>query len=331
MAAGTHISFCFMTLSQLTAYIDESGTHGHSPMTVMAGFIGYADEWDKFDLKWRDILLANELAYIHGKELWQGTGQFRDRPRWEGSARAALAGLVAPLVLRYARFSLSVILDNAVYDRDYIGGDPKLRKHRHPVDSKYGVCCRTFMSVLARFIERYEGADAQVHLVFEAGHKNSGAAETILAEMYDVAPEIARFISPKITYALKKLSPGVQAADLLAYPVFKGESEGNISFENLAGSPPEAIGNGCQNFRVPILPETLLRVKSGQSAQATLRRQKGRYWTALDGFPVGWSARPLRCVEGFVLTPPRLATIPVSGAEDREILLPAHSVRLRCL
>jgi hypothetical protein len=321
--------FSFMSATHLKAFIDESGTHEPSNLTVLSGFVGYASEWEKFELKWGEILLANRLEYIRGKELWQGTKQFRERPRWNGPNRAVLAGIVAPLAMAYSQFSISVILDNVLYDQHYIGSSGK--KPRHALDSKYGVCCRVFMSVLARFLEKYEGEAAQVHLVFEAGHRNCGAPQIILKEMYDIAPEIARFISPQITFALKEKSPGCQAADLLAYPVFKTENAGNIFVENFSGNAfPEIIGPECPHFRVPVSAETLLAIKSGQWASATLKRQKGRYWTALDGFPVGWSARPLRSIEGYVLTPPRGLTAQACPS-NYETLLPAHSVQLRCL
>jgi Protein of unknown function (DUF3800) len=323
--------FAFMTTAQLKAYIDESGTHGSSPITVMSGFIGYADRWDSFDAHWRQILTLHSLDYVHAKELRQGTGQFKDKRRWNLAARKNFAAHVAVIPQRFARFSISVILTNADYDRVYIGGDRKLRRHRHPVDSKYGTCCRVFMSLVARFVEKYEADDKQVHLVFEAGHRNSGAAETILAEMYDVAPDLARFISPQITYALKLRSPGVQAADLLAYPVFTTELEGGVSIPIEVGVPPKILLGDCPNFRAPISPETLEGIKSGQLAGATLKRQKGRYWTALDGLPDGWSARPLRSVEGFVLTPPHSSIGLLGGAANHETPLPAHSVQLRCL
>lgn len=144
-----HRLFAFMASTQLTAYIDESGTHGPSPLTVMAGFVGYADQWDKFDSEWKNLLASNRLDYIHGKELLHGSGQFKDRSKWNLDARAALAIHIAPVPLRYARYSISVVLNNRIYDEHYIGSDRKLRKHKHPIDSKYGVCCRIFMSMVA--------------------------------------------------------------------------------------------------------------------------------------------------------------------------------------
>jgi|ERR1700722_14029436 hypothetical protein len=35
-----------------TAYIDESGTHDGSPMTVMAGYLSSAEGWAAFNAEW---------------------------------------------------------------------------------------------------------------------------------------------------------------------------------------------------------------------------------------------------------------------------------------
>src|SRR6202453_1995903 len=79
--------FGFVSMADLTAYIDESGTHGGSPLTIMAAFIGYAERWDEFDQHWRTILTDKNLEYIHAIELAHGNGQFRDKVKWPGNLR----------------------------------------------------------------------------------------------------------------------------------------------------------------------------------------------------------------------------------------------------
>ena len=109
------------------------------------------------------------------------------------------------------------------------------------------------------------------HIALEAGHSNGGAAEEIFAGMEKIAPDLARYVSG-ITYVRKKESPGIQAADLLAYPVFVTERDGTAEYSNLeltidAPLPRDRI----VNYRVPIRPETLADIKFGQIAIATKR------------------------------------------------------------
>jgi hypothetical protein len=41
----------------VTAYGDESGTHGQSPVMMLAGYVSTLQEWNYFDPQWkRDVL-----------------------------------------------------------------------------------------------------------------------------------------------------------------------------------------------------------------------------------------------------------------------------------
>jgi hypothetical protein len=66
----------------MTAYLDESGTHDGSRLTVMAGWVEYADRWSEFDRRWNALLrrplpYRGTITHIHGKDLRQGSKQFR--------------------------------------------------------------------------------------------------------------------------------------------------------------------------------------------------------------------------------------------------------------
>jgi hypothetical protein len=318
-----------VAIVELKAFIDEAGTHGGSAYTVMAGWVGHAERWVEFEAKWRELLTRNGLTHIHALDLRQGRGQFKDKSRWPKWRRNNLAEVFGTLAPQYALFSLSVLLRNSDYDQHYIGADRKLRKRRAQIDSKYGVCLRVFMSALAKMVRRYSGEDAQVTLVLEAGHANGGAAQQILADMYDIVPDHARFISPSVVYVQKRRSPSVQAADVLAYPVYVLERDGQADVSDIPGFPDNLPLAEVTSFRIPITVETLNDVKTGQLAMAEHRRHLGRYWSQLDGFPVGWTAQPLRSVDCFVLTPPPPSRQSQQGGEQRpETPEPAHYVHL---
>jgi hypothetical protein len=224
-----------------------------------------------------------------------------------------------------------VLLRNHDYDIHYLGGDHKLRKHRSALDSKYGVCSRLFVSMLADMVERYGGDDCQVHLIVEAGAKNQGAVQLLVGGMYDIAPDRARFISPYVTYAEKRLSPGVQAADLLVYPGYVLERENRVEVDKLyEGFPDDLPREEVTSFRAQITPQTLVDLKSGQIELGGLRRRLGRHWSHLDGFPKGWTAQPLE-LGGFVLAPPRSSRLPQQEAGSHpERPEPIGFVHLEC-
>jgi Protein of unknown function (DUF3800) len=319
-----------MASVELKAFVDESGTHD-SNLTVMAGCVGYAERWAEFEAKWKLMLLRHGLPYIHAIDVRHGRKAFKDKIKWPPPRRLAVAQEAGRLVESYALFSLSVFLKRADYDALYIGGDKSLRKHRAAIDSKYGVCARVFMSMLAEFVERYGGPDAQATIVLEAGAKNQGAVQAILSDMYDIAPDRARFLSPNVVYALKPQSPGVQAADCLAYPVYANERDSTAEVLPLdQGFPDSLPANEVMHFRSPISAKTLQDLKQGQIAMGGLRRRFGRHWSALDGFPKGWTVQPLE-VGGFVLMPPRPSrSLQPEGALRPQAPEPIGFVHLEC-
>src|SRR6266566_5422628 len=115
-----------MTTVELKAFIDESGTHG-SGLTVMAGWLGYADRWAEFESKWRSILIRHGLSYIHAIDMKQGKKAFKDKIKWPFPRRLKLAKELGQLTEDHTLCSLSVLLSNADYDAAYIGGDKDLR------------------------------------------------------------------------------------------------------------------------------------------------------------------------------------------------------------
>src|SRR5580704_14933077 len=61
----------------LTVYCDESGTHGGSPCTVLAGFLGDANEWVEFEREWTKVLRKHQISHVHAKHLWHRQKEFK--------------------------------------------------------------------------------------------------------------------------------------------------------------------------------------------------------------------------------------------------------------
>lgn len=53
----------------LTAYFDESGTHGGSALSVMAGFIGDARQWRKFKKRTSKLFMRFGVDIFHTIDL----------------------------------------------------------------------------------------------------------------------------------------------------------------------------------------------------------------------------------------------------------------------
>ncbi len=62
----------------LLAYFDESGTHGGSLHTVMAGFAGTPEQWEAFIPEWQSVLEKYGRRSLHMKRLKFDSGKERE-------------------------------------------------------------------------------------------------------------------------------------------------------------------------------------------------------------------------------------------------------------
>jgi len=64
----------------LTAYIDESGTHDGSPVTVIAGYLSIPERWAAFEMEWAGFLEDLQTDHLHAIDLFHGKGSFKGVP-----------------------------------------------------------------------------------------------------------------------------------------------------------------------------------------------------------------------------------------------------------
>jgi len=114
----------------LTAYLDESGTHDTSPISIMAGYLGTAEQWGAFDAEWMALLQRAGVWHVHAVDLFKRTRAFKGWPAEKVNAFAVqLDGVIA----RHLQLGFSVIVRDNDYRTIYAEG-PKPRRSR--LDSK---------------------------------------------------------------------------------------------------------------------------------------------------------------------------------------------------
>ena len=163
----------------LTAYLDESGTHGVSPVTVMSGLFGSARQWEQFECRIAKIQKLYGFKIYHGKEFKAHTGEFGD---WTARKYSDLIDDLTDIAGNDLAHGVSITLNNDQYQREYRAG-PKPRKMI--LDSKYGLCFRFCLRNLIEEAWKRRPASKtrphKVHIVLERGHPNLGDADRIFA------------------------------------------------------------------------------------------------------------------------------------------------------
>jgi hypothetical protein len=162
----------------LTANLDESGTHGDSPVTVMGGMLANARQLEAFEKKFRQAKKDHGFNIFHTKKFKKRDGDFRG---WDDGRMFGLMNDLAVITSSGFTEGVTFLLDNAAYDAEYKAGDGP-RKLR--LDSKYGLCfrnCLLFLSLKA-LKRMHRGRYPTLHFVLESGHKNAGDALRIFNE-----------------------------------------------------------------------------------------------------------------------------------------------------
>jgi len=212
----------------ITAYLDESGTHDGSQLTLMAGYVGYSGQWRKFDKKWAHTLARFNISCFHAKDFVKATREFRG---WSNERKLALLTKAEQLCRNHTLFGFAASFKNSDYDKFYVTGE---RPTKVPLDSRYGLCFRLCLCFLPEMMRQMFGdREPTMNLVLESGHKNSGDAVRIFDLFKKQAdPRLVKLIGT-LTFADKKKCLGVQGADSLAYSAYRVEQKSDLQVVNL--------------------------------------------------------------------------------------------------
>jgi len=237
----------------LTTYLDESGTHGDSPVTVMAGIMANAHQWDRFETEFGRLKAQYGFRVFHTKKFKRRRGDFEG---WHPIRQFALMQDLGALMSPSEAFidSVTVTLNNADYKADYITGD---KPRRLRLESKYGLCFRNclmyFMLEGMKWI--HEGSPPKMHFVLESGHPNRFEAVDIFNELKKEVKGYGADLLGEITLADKDDCNPLMMADFLAHTAYlmgqKDEHPANeTAFADRAAQAPLPAGeSGVTHLR----------------------------------------------------------------------------------
>ena len=247
---------------QLISKIDESGTHGSSPHMIMAGYTARLNQWNRFDLKWRKGLKKAGLEYFHAKEHWK-------HPFAAKAIKIADDNLLFGFVAK---------LREADYKEFYRDGP---WEGKAQPDSMYGLSFRYCLSfVLQQVLLEIPSKDFILNFVAEEGHPNEGAPATIVSQLKRKRISgVSEFLGTAIL-GEKTKTPGLQAADGLAFGTWHLES-GAVSVSPVSPDVPVSKLKGKSLMKAPIfrcdINERELKIfKDGYFAHVDFRREFGR-------------------------------------------------------
>jgi hypothetical protein len=221
----------------LTAYLDESGTHDGSPVTIMGGILGRADQWARFETQFERIKKKHGFNVLHTKKFRRRAGDFKG---WSSDACLNLINDLAPITVDSFADLLVMILDNQTYETEYRQG---FKPNKVRLDSKYGLCFRNCVThcLEQAYKRRLRKKLPHLHIVLESGHANAGDAERIFSEMKKELRGSQHDMLETITFADKQSCNPLMMADFIAHTNYwreVGKRAGTVSrFANQPSRP----------------------------------------------------------------------------------------------
>jgi hypothetical protein len=199
----------------MTAYFDESGTHGEgSPVVTIAGFIASGDQWMAYERDLSQLLADHGVKVFHARKFRTCKGDFKG---WPMTKRARFNSRFLKLADDHLAYGLAMILRPDDYTKIY-------RLHEFPrrarPDTQYGLCVRTALWKSAGLMKD-RSTDWPLNIVLEAGHVNAGDAIRVFSEFQEsLHPEYAPSLG-KLDFASKENCLPLAIADSLAYAFFR--------------------------------------------------------------------------------------------------------------
>ena len=199
-----------------TAYMDESGTHGTSPVTIMAGAYGSAAQWGDVEARIQELEQKRQFSMFHSTDLKSGHGSFKG---WSSEQRLELVEeFIAILADRRIEAGFVMQIVNADYEKYYRVGDGPAPA---VLDTNYGFC---FRGCLTHLLQLVQSSDNTLNIVMESGHRNSGDARRIFDQVKarGLKPGFENLLGT-LAFTEKKDCRLLGIADFLAYTTFMGD------------------------------------------------------------------------------------------------------------
>ena len=196
-------------------YVDDSGTHDAAERTVAGAVFGRVEAWKELEHRWREMLQEYPgVRFLHSEPLVRKKRAFRG---WSNERVGGLVERTARIIKETELFGVAGILYNLDYDVHYVS-EPKPKKFQ--LSSKFGVCVWACLDDALPLLHRF--STTRLDLVVEQGTASGVITELVgWLKKYGKPEHVA--ILGDVRVGAKEDYPGLQVADLLAYPVFKAE------------------------------------------------------------------------------------------------------------
>jgi hypothetical protein len=96
----------------LKVYMDESGTHGGSPVVTVGAYIAKPSQWQAWQREWNR--LKKPIQVVHAADCANQDGEFKD---WDQPERFAFAAKIIPVIPKHIPMGVAIGINLRAFDK----------------------------------------------------------------------------------------------------------------------------------------------------------------------------------------------------------------------
>jgi hypothetical protein len=227
-------SFCVLleiNFVLFSARLDETGTDGRSPYTLVGGAVSTPAQWDRLEQKWSALLHRTKVDAFHFKEFQEGSPPFND---WSAFKRKRFVERQEKIIGAFTLFRISIGIEHAIHRKikDRMKGIAGFRP-----DSDYGLCLRYLMFATSEQLLKVD-SNHRLSIMVEDGPWSEGAYSTYR----------------KVAAMTGKWKPAKHAHRLAGFAAIpKGESTSLEAADYIVGSEHKRFLEGRESSNTKLL------------------------------------------------------------------------------
>lgn len=198
-----------------TAYFDESGTHAGAEVSGIAGFVGNARQWRKFEKRATKLFARFRVGVFHTIDVRHSDKDFEG---WKVDRKIEFLDEFQHIINDTLESGVASFIRNEDYK--YYSNLNWPKKTRR--DSKYSILFRACLSQTIDTIGHIPiGSEPRLHVVLEDGHNNAEDAVRIYNWVQNRIGQSRAMAG--LTFDNKRTCLPLAAADLFAYTAWGQE------------------------------------------------------------------------------------------------------------
>jgi hypothetical protein len=211
-SAGVHhIDSVYRVLVPVQFYFDESGIHAGSPALILAGYAAPTAQWLKFEDRWKTALAEAGVSCFHMSEFESRLSEFRG---WSNPKRIAFLSGLIDIINETAVYGLCC----AISMEDYREAVPEDLRQFDPRFA-YLLCFHECLTWIPDILESVPPKET-VNLVFDGNDQYTPMLYRAFCAFKQFFGE-PRWLLGTLSYGSKRNYIPLQAADILAYEMYK--------------------------------------------------------------------------------------------------------------